>query len=148
VAVIRLEQQVSGAASSVPLPPVPQDATNVTPTPSLRHNIWWAFHLHHHRITPHRRRHGSEDESEEGDFLPTYHKLDFPKFNGSGNPLPWVNRCEHYFRVRRTPDHKRPMHCSISWTMPNSGFIGWNSMGALLRGMSSFAYSTTALAHQ
>jgi hypothetical protein len=35
------------------------------------------------------------------------HKLEFPKFDGSGDPLPWLNRCEHFFHVRRTLDHQR-----------------------------------------
>jgi hypothetical protein len=37
------------------------------------------------------------------DFPTTAHKLEFPKFNGSGDPLPWLNRCERYFHVCRTP---------------------------------------------
>jgi hypothetical protein len=50
---------------------------------------------------------------EEGDFLSTYHKLDFPKFNDSSDPLLWINHCEHYFRVRQTPGHKRVMYASF-----------------------------------
>jgi hypothetical protein len=34
------------------------------------------------------------------------HKLEFSKFDGTGDPLPWLNCCERYFRVWRTPDHK------------------------------------------
>jgi hypothetical protein len=30
-----------------------------------------------------------------------------PKFDGFGDPLSWLNRCEHYFHIRRTLDHKR-----------------------------------------
>ena len=26
-----------------------------------------------------------------------FHKLDFPTFDGTGDPLPILNRCEHYF---------------------------------------------------
>jgi hypothetical protein len=26
-----------------------------------------------------------------------FHKLDFPTFDGGGDPLPFLNRCEHYF---------------------------------------------------
>jgi hypothetical protein len=37
----------------------------------------------------------------------TPHKLEFLKFNGSGDPLPWLNRCERHFHVRRTPEHQR-----------------------------------------
>jgi hypothetical protein len=48
-----------------------------------------------------------EDESEEGNFLPGYHKLDFLKFDGSDANSTWVNRCEHYIHIHRTPDHKQ-----------------------------------------
>jgi hypothetical protein len=27
-----------------------------------------------------------------------FHKLDFPTFDGGGDPLPFLNRCEQYFR--------------------------------------------------
>jgi hypothetical protein len=61
---------------------------------------------------PHHRHFAQEDDQDDGDFLPTYHKLNFPKFDGSCDPLPWLNRCEHYFCVRRTPDHKQ-----VSYTL-------------------------------
>jgi hypothetical protein len=37
----------------------------------------------------------------------------FPKFDGSCDPLPWLNRCKHYFCVRGTPDHKRVLYASF-----------------------------------
>lgn len=36
-----------------------------------------------------------------------FHKLDFPKFDGTGNPLPFLNRCEHYFRSQRMVNEER-----------------------------------------
>jgi hypothetical protein len=42
-----------------------------------------------------------------GHFHTTAHKLEFPKFNGSDDPLPWLNRCERYFHERQTPEHQR-----------------------------------------
>jgi hypothetical protein len=107
VAVIRLEQQVFGAAGHAPPPPAPQDATNVMPPGASASNSSVAPQHQADPLpppppphAPHHRCHGPEDESEEGDFLPTYHKLDFLKFDGSGDPLPWVNHCEHYFHIR------------------------------------------------
>jgi hypothetical protein len=35
------------------------------------------------------------------------HKLDFPTFDGGGDPLPLLNRCEHYFRGQRTVEEER-----------------------------------------
>jgi hypothetical protein len=32
--------------------------------------------------------------------------MEFPKFDGVGDPLSWLNRCERFFYVRRTPDDK------------------------------------------
>jgi hypothetical protein len=31
-----------------------------------------------------------------------FHKLDFPTYDSSGDPLPFLNRCEHYFRGQCT----------------------------------------------
>jgi hypothetical protein len=64
-------------------------------------------------MTPSGRHHVPDANADDDDFLPTYHKLDFPKYDGSGDPLPWLNRCEHYFRVRRTVDHKRVSYTSF-----------------------------------
>jgi hypothetical protein len=49
----------------------------------------------------------------DGDFLPTYRKLDFPKFDGSGDLISWLNHCEHYFRMCRTPEHKHVSYASF-----------------------------------
>jgi hypothetical protein len=50
----------------------------------------------------------STEDDESGDnIVPTTHKLEFPKYDGAVDPLPWINRCEKYFRVQRTPEHKR-----------------------------------------
>jgi hypothetical protein len=62
---------------------------------------------------PQRRHHVPDADAKDGDFLPTYHKLDFPKYDTSSDPLPWLNRCAHYFRVHRTPDHKRVSYASF-----------------------------------
>jgi hypothetical protein len=33
--------------------------------------------------------------------------LEFAKFDGTGDPLSWLNHCERYFYVRCTPENKR-----------------------------------------
>jgi hypothetical protein len=38
-----------------------------------------------------RGRQGDTDGDQGGDFLPTAHKLEFLKYNGMGDPLPWLN---------------------------------------------------------
>jgi hypothetical protein len=32
------------------------------------------------------------------------HKLLFPKYDGSGDPLPWLHRCDQFFRTARTTE--------------------------------------------
>jgi hypothetical protein len=64
-------------------------------------------------VPPHCCHFAPEDDQDDGDFLPMYHKVDFPKFDGSCHLLPWLNRCEHYFRVQRTPDQKRVSYASF-----------------------------------
>jgi hypothetical protein len=56
---------------------------------------------------PRQRQDGDDDGATSGDFPTTAHKLEFLKFDGSGDPLPWLNHCERYFHVRRTPEHQR-----------------------------------------
>jgi hypothetical protein len=34
----------------------------------------------------------------------TSHKLRFPKYDGSGDPLPWLHRCDQFFRAARTTE--------------------------------------------
>jgi hypothetical protein len=60
-----------------------------------------------------RRAPGTDDEDASDGIMPSTHKLEFPKFDGSSDPLPWLNRCERYFRVRRTPDHKRVAYAAF-----------------------------------
>jgi hypothetical protein len=47
-----------------------------------------------------RRRHGDDDDAAGDDIVSTTHKLEFPKYDGTGDPLPWLSRCERYFHVR------------------------------------------------
>jgi hypothetical protein len=35
-----------------------------------------------------------------------FHKLDFPTFDGGGDPLLFLNRCEHYFRGQHTVEER------------------------------------------
>jgi hypothetical protein len=53
-----------------------------------------------------RGRQGDNDAKPGGDILQTSHRLAFPKYDGNGDPLPWLNRCERYFHVRQTPENK------------------------------------------
>jgi hypothetical protein len=67
------------------------------------------------RGTPplHRRHQAPKDDQEGGNFVLMYHKLHFPKFDVSYDPLSWLNRCENYFCVCQTPDHKQVSYASF-----------------------------------
>jgi hypothetical protein len=45
----------------------------------------------------------NDEEASEG--LRTMHKMEFLKYDGVGDPLLWLNRCERYFRIRRTQEN-------------------------------------------
>jgi hypothetical protein len=51
--------------------------------------------------------HRDDDDMMGGDIVPTVHKLEFSKFDGTGDPLLWLNHCKRYVHVRRTPDHQQ-----------------------------------------
>jgi hypothetical protein len=53
------------------------------------------------------RRHAPDHDDEPGEdrFL-TSRKIRFPKFDGTGDPLPWLNRCDRYFYVRTIQENK------------------------------------------
>jgi len=36
-----------------------------------------------------------------------FHKLDFPKYDGTCDPLPFVNKCEHYFHGQSTIEEEK-----------------------------------------
>jgi hypothetical protein len=58
----------------------------------------------HHRATG--------EDNDDQDF-PIVHKLEFPKFDGWSDPLPWLNRCDHYFKVRLTSEHKQDPYAAF-----------------------------------
>ena len=40
----------------------------------------------------------------EGPVVLRYHKLSFPTYDGKEDPLGWLNRCDQFFHIQRTPD--------------------------------------------
>uniref|UniRef100_A0A2C9UZC0 Uncharacterized protein n=1 Tax=Manihot esculenta TaxID=3983 RepID=A0A2C9UZC0_MANES len=40
-------------------------------------------------------------------FVPKYTKLDFPRYNGTEDPLGWISRCQHFFKHQSTPDDEQ-----------------------------------------
>jgi hypothetical protein len=44
------------------------------------------------------------------------HKLSFPTYDGKEDPLPWLNRCEQFFKGQRTPKSKKSWYASYYLT--------------------------------
>lgn len=53
------------------------------------------------------------DDQDNSDRGPAYHKLEFPRFDGKGDPLAWLSRCDQYFRIHHTPDDKKVAYTSF-----------------------------------
>jgi hypothetical protein len=47
---------------------------------------------------------GHHENDAEGLGVPRYYKLSFPTFDSHEDPLGWLHRCEHFFRVHRTSE--------------------------------------------
>jgi hypothetical protein len=71
-----------------------------------------------------------------------FHKLDFPTFDSGGDPLPFLNRCEHYFWGQRTLEEERVWLAAFhlqgaaqQWYMRlerDEGTPGWRRFSELL----------------
>lgn len=46
------------------------------------------------------------NEAQEGKVT-HFHKLEYPTFDGKEDPLPWLNRCEQFFRGQCIPEEDR-----------------------------------------
>jgi len=55
-----------------------------------------------------RHEHAPPDPRRDGPMgQARFHKLDFPNYDGIGDPMPFVNKCEHYFRGQRTIEEEK-----------------------------------------
>ncbi|CAL4900547.1 unnamed protein product [Urochloa decumbens] len=43
-------------------------------------------------------------------------RIEFPSFDGKEDPLPWLNRCETFFRCQNTPERRRVGYASLHLT--------------------------------
>jgi hypothetical protein len=48
-----------------------------------------------------------DDIEQGGNVANTLHKIEFLKFDGTWDPMSWLNRCGRYFRLYGTPEHQR-----------------------------------------
>lgn len=45
--------------------------------------------------------------SESGGLVPRFTKLDFPRFNGTVDPIVWLSYCDNFFHHQRTPEEEK-----------------------------------------
>ncbi|WVZ59189.1 hypothetical protein U9M48_009376 [Paspalum notatum var. saurae] len=50
---------------------------------------------------------GREEPPRDLDRPPRFQKLDFPRFDGTTDPMLFINKCESYFRQQRTMAEER-----------------------------------------
>lgn len=48
-----------------------------------------------------------EEQTSDDRGIPRFHKLSFPIFDGKEDPLPWLNRCEQFFKGQRTMEEEK-----------------------------------------
>uniref|UniRef100_A0A7N0ZSV2 Retrotransposon gag domain-containing protein n=1 Tax=Kalanchoe fedtschenkoi TaxID=63787 RepID=A0A7N0ZSV2_KALFE len=56
------------------------------------------------------------EDSDDSRAPPRFHKIDFPMFDGKEDPLPWLNRCEQFFRGQCTSEDHKVWYASIHMT--------------------------------
>jgi hypothetical protein len=49
-------------------------------------------------------------------LMPRLHKLNFPMYDDKEDPLPWINRCEQFFRGQKTPEMEQVWYASYHLT--------------------------------
>ncbi|KAG2541920.1 hypothetical protein PVAP13_9NG663828 [Panicum virgatum] len=67
------------------------------------------------RETPHLPHRDAEDDDGDPRFHPRA-RIEFPTFDGKEDPLPWLNRCETFFRCQNTPERRRVPYASLHLT--------------------------------
>uniref|UniRef100_A0A0A9GMD0 Retrotransposon gag domain-containing protein n=1 Tax=Arundo donax TaxID=35708 RepID=A0A0A9GMD0_ARUDO len=72
------------------------------PDPSASSNVPKFHHQRHENNSRNQKRLDTEER-----FPTRVLKLDFPTYDGTGDPLAWLNRCELYFRGQNTPEERR-----------------------------------------
>jgi hypothetical protein len=100
IALIHLEQGHSADA----LPPPTADSANSgsMTTPSHRRHLGQWSWPSASSPPPHRHRGQDTKDDLDGEPFQTSHKIEFPKFDGTSDPLLWLNHCERYFCIRGT----------------------------------------------
>jgi hypothetical protein len=79
---------------------------------------------------PNGRRH---DDTED-DRFPTLHKMEFSKYDGVSDTMPWLNRCERYFQVWHTPKNWRVAY--VSFYLTNDAQLWYHRLELNVRPMS------------
>lgn len=49
----------------------------------------------------------NSDTSDGSSMVPKFTKLNFPRYDGTEDPLGWISRCRHFFRHQHTPEEEK-----------------------------------------
>ncbi|CAO2204471.1 unnamed protein product [Urochloa humidicola] len=127
LAVIRLEKSQpdgkrreeettdKGASNDGPLPKRPAGSAPPPLPPPFRETPPPPFR----EPPPHRHRRGPLDDDDDDSADPRFHpraRIEFPTFDGKEDPLPWLNRCETFFRCQNTPERRRVTYAALHLT--------------------------------
>jgi hypothetical protein len=73
--------------------------------------------------------------------------MEFPKFDGADDHLPWLNHCERFFHVRQTLDDKKVAFAAFYLLDDAQLWFHWSSTATapLGRSLSSSSIHASAL---
>ena len=77
-------------------------------------------------------------------LAPITHKLRFPEYNGKEDPVPWLHKCEQFFRAYRTPETDKVS--STCPTLHSAGTSAWSAIAASQHGRISSTWSAVVSA--
>lgn len=73
---------------------------------------------HHATLVPIFPRPSTDGHYANRGSAPYYHKLNFPTFDGQEDPLPWLNRCDQFFRGQHTLEEDKVWLATFHMTGP------------------------------
>jgi hypothetical protein len=76
-----------------------QEHSSLLPHASAAATVWSPYHAHNNDAGMEARAYEDVDARPS----PSFYKLEFATYDGSEDPLNWLNHCEQFFRGQRTP---------------------------------------------
>jgi hypothetical protein len=80
-----------------------QEHSSLLPHASAAATVWSPYHAQNNDAGMEARAYDDVDAHPS----PSFYKLEFATYDGSEDPLNWLNHCEQFFRGQRTPASDR-----------------------------------------